>query len=546
MTTATHEAPPATELTGLELTAMPVGKRLKITARVGGEVVFVDTIDPASALQRTRFATALHERCNAVRTEAVEAELLKLATSSEDEQPTAPPQEVDLRRVARPELFHTPDASGLTVAVVLDAGGRLVARWRTYLRWSDGRREVIDAPERLTLFDGSILYFNPEPGEPPTEPPGWSARARSQWLSAAEPVNPARLFRDLCERFAYYLDFAPESAPGTTATLALWTMFSYLYPAWDAVPYLSVGGPVGSGKTRVLEVLQQLVFRPTKSENVTAPTLFRTLNAHGGVMLFDEAERLRQSTPDQQEILSVFLSGYKRGGCATRLEAVADKFRLVKFGVYGPKALACIAGLPPTLTSRCIPIMMFRSPSTSEKPKRRIDADPAGWQALRDDLHAFALERGGDLSRFVGQRDVVPAGITGRNYELWQPLLALAGWLQRSGAESLLPLMQQHAGVSVAGAKDDTVPEADELLLEVLAERTRSVNPPTSAELLEAVQRRDGVTFKAWSPNGVTRRLKTYGINTPKKVNGERRYRDVTPTQLREIQSRYGMELGFA
>ena len=264
------------------------------------------------------------------------------------------------------------------------------------------------------------------------------------------------------------------------------------------------------------------------------------------MILFDEAERLRQSTPEQQEIQSIFLSGYKRRGCATRLEAVGDTYRLVKFGVFGPKVLACIAGLPPTLTSRCIPIMMFRSAASSEKPKRRIDADPAGWQALRDDLHTFALEHGGEISRFAGQRDVVAAGITGRNYELWQPLLALAGWLHRRGAEKLLTLMQQHAIASVAGAKEDSVPEADEVLLEVLAERIRNVNPPTSAELLEAAQRRDGLTFKMWSPNGVTRRLKAYGIKTPKKVNGERRYRDVTPTQLCEIQTRYGIELGLA
>ena len=320
-------------------------------------------------------------------------------------------------------------------------------------------------------------------------------------------------------------------------------MFSYFYPAWGAVPYLFVGGPMGSGKTRVLEVLQQLAFRPTKSENVTAPTLFRTLHAHGGVMLYDEAERLRQHHDPQQEIQATFLSGYKRGGCATRLELVDDKYRPVKFAVYGPKALACIAGLAPTLANRCIPIMMFRSAPDSDKPKRRIEADPGVWQNLRDDLHVFALEHGRDLIRFVGQRDVVPAAITGRNYELWQPLLALAGWLQRRGADGLLPLLQQHAVTTVAGAKDDSVPEADEVLLELLAERIHEGQPPTSAELLAAALTRDGVTFKTWSPNGVTRRLKVYGIKTPTKTNGERRYRHVTLAQLREIQGRYGIDL---
>jgi hypothetical protein len=351
----------------------------------------------------------------------------------------------------------------------------------------------------------------------------------------------------VCGRVAEYLDFPPDAAPGTTAALALWAVLSYLYSAFDAVPYLYVGGPMGSGKSRVLDVLQRLVFRPVASSNVSAPTVFRTLHAYGGTMLFDEAERLRQSTPDQQEIQSVFLAGYRRGGCATRLEPVGDSFRPVRFEVYGPKALACIAGLPPTLASRCVPITMFRSAADSEKPKKRIDADPARWQAVRDDLHVLVLEHGPDWVGLAARRDVVPAGIGGRNYELWQPLLALAGWFQDHGADNLLGLLQRFALASVAGAKDDAIPEADEVLLELLAERIKAHDPPTTGELLASARQRDEVTFgKWWTAKTVGNRLKTYGIPVPAKVGGARRYRDVTPAQLVQIQQRYGVDLGLA
>jgi hypothetical protein len=39
--------------------------------------------------------------------------------------------------------------------------------------------------------------------------------------------------------------------------------------------------------------------------------------------------------------------------------------------------------------------------------------------------------------------------------------------------------------------------------------------------------------------------LGAYGITTPKKVNGERRYRAVLPAQLEEIQTHYGVSLGL-
>ena len=42
---------------------------------------------------------------------------------------------------------------------------------------------------------------------------------------------------------------------------------------------------------------------------------------------------------------------------------------MICFDVYGPKALACIAGLPPALASRCIPVTMFsRGPTVGKAP----------------------------------------------------------------------------------------------------------------------------------------------------------------------------------
>ncbi len=529
----------------LELLAERDGRRHKVSVMLGDAVVFVDALNVSSAAARAKFVRAVTAKFEGIVPELLDAELLKLAAPGPPKQ-DAQLQEVDVRRVVRPELFHTASVSGITVPVVLDAGGKLVPRWRTHLRWADGRREVADPPDRLLLPDGSVLHVAPDPGEPDAaNPPAWSSDSRREWLAGGAAPEPGLVFESVCERFAYYLDFPPDAAPGTTATLALWTMLTYAYPAWDAVPYLGVAGPLGSGKSRVLDVLQRLAFRPFSSSNVSAPTVFRTLHASGGVMLFDEAERLKQSTPEQQEIQSVLLAGYRRGGCASRLEAVGDTFKPVQFAVYGPKALACIAGLPPALASRCIPIPMFRSAGDSPKSKRRMDEDPAAWQAVRDDLHALALEHGACWVELSSRTKVVPSGMGGRSYELWQPLLALAAWLQECGCDGLFGLMQVHAGDSVASAKDDAVPEADETLLELLAERVRAHNPPTTRELLDSAKLRDDAGFKSWNPKTVGNRLKTYGIAVPSKTNGERRYRNVTPAHLLQIQQRYGVELGM-
>jgi hypothetical protein len=313
------------------------------------------------------------------------------------------------------------------------------------------------------------------------------------------------------------------------------------------VPYLNIGGPLGSGKSRLFEILGRLVFRPLASSNMTAAALFRTLHAQGGTLLLDEAERLRQTqAPDVADLLSMLLAGYKRGGQASRLEAIGDtgRFKMVSFDVFGPKALACIAGLPPALASRCIVVTMFRAAPRSEKPRRRIDVDPSGWQRLRDDLHALAMEHGSSWLDLARRTDVCPA-MGGRDFELWQPLLALASWMESHGARGLLSLLKSHALATIERGRDESVPDADETLLRILADAVRAGDRLTPHEILARALDSEPVIFKNWQPRTVTARLKSYGIPTARKIGSRREYRDVTPDVLRRIQASYGIDLDF-
>jgi len=531
------------------------GSKVKVTARLKGELVFMDTIDPTKNIVRQRFIKALVKIVPMLDPKVIDAELLRIAETMK-----APPQpaagnnhgEIDSTRIVRPDMFITREVCGLAVPIPTMLGGKLVGRWMVLLRWADGRRECRELTAIIELPGGEKLIVHPLPGEPSmTATPGWASKARRAWLDGAAAPNPAEVFKRICETIAHFIDLPQDVAPGTTATLAVWSMLTYFFRAWDAIPYLFVGGPLSSGKTRIFEILNRLVYRPMQSSNLTGPALFRTLHDRGGTLLYDEAERLKQTTPDVQEVLSMLLAGYKRGGQATRLEAVGDTFRPVAFDVFGPKALACIAGLPPPLASRCISLMMFRAGPLSPKPQRRIDADPTSWQRTRDDLHILALEYGPTMLELVQRADVCPTGIYGRAFELWQPLLALAFWIQSHGAAGLLSLMQKHALDSIDATRDDQIPEVDETLLEILTEAVKGGEWLTPGDILSRAQERDSNSFgnasgkgPKWQANTVTRRLKNYGIPVPKKSNGLRRYR-VDLGTLGRIQRHYGIDLGI-
>jgi hypothetical protein len=340
-----------------------------------------------------------------------------------------------------------------------------------------------------------------------------------------------------------YIDLPAEHAEGTVATLALWTMLTYLYPAWPAVPYLYVGGPLGSSKTRVFEIPQQLVYRPLSSSNLTAALLFRTLHERGGTLLLDEAERLRENTPDTSDVKSILLAGYKSGGRATRLEDVGGEFRPVEFEVYGPKALASINGLPPTLASRCINITMFRAAPGSAKTRRRLQADAKRWANLRDDLHTLALGELGQNALSLAQREDV-CSLSGRDYELWQPIMALAAFIEDAGAVGLLSLVRAHAHRSIEDGQEDQTPDADEVLLRVVADEHRFGTVLTPNVVLLAAREREPDLFNKWMPRTVSNHLKRYGI-VARKSGNRREYREVTIGRLLRIQTNYHIDLGL-
>jgi hypothetical protein len=185
---------------------------------------------------------------------------------------------------------------------------------------------------------------------------------------------------------------------------------------------------------------------------------------------------------------------------------------------------------------------MFRAPPGSEKPRRRIDAHPEGWQRLRDDLHALALEHGPTWLDLPERSNVCPP-MSGRDYELWQPLLAIASWIESHGARGLLKLLQNHALATIDAGRDDSTPDTDETLLRILTDEIRAGMVPTPGDLLAKAQAIDAAAFKAWKARGVSEHLKRYGAVTHKSC-GRKVYR-VTLESLRTIQASYGIDLGF-
>ncbi len=521
--------------------------RVVLTVKDGDKTLHVDQLDLSKVEKREKFIKDLITKLPGLKDNMDDLGQRLIDMASELlEQPLVERGlaiDVNPSNIVRPHLFFSKAVCGMSIPQIQLVGGKPSGYWSQCLQWADGRRECRNLEQRLALPNDESLWFSPIPSDPGlTGTCLWSRQSRDRWLDGHKPALD-KLIMDLLKAIDYFLVFPPNEARGCLIVLALWTLMSYVYPNWPAIPYLSIGGPLGSGKSRVFDLLANLVFRPIGSSNMTAPCLFRTLDSRGGTLLLDEAERLRSQGPEVAEIKSILLAGYKQGQKAQRLEKVGDSFVLVSFDVFGPKAIACINELPPALLSRCIRLCMFRAPKASPKPMRRIDNYPR-WQSIRDELHCVALVYGHEFTR-LAQQPFECEGLHGRDLEIWGPLLQLAQFLEnQGGVQDITSVVTEYAQMASARQKEDSVPCADEAVLQAMTHLLKlNAHGVRASDVLARVQEEEPALFSRYTARGIGAILKRYGLQSAR--SGGKSYFRPDDKQLQAIQDSYGIDLGL-
>ncbi len=534
----------------------PASRRGAVVLRLSdhdGRPLFVDELNVLKEQARERFVQRLLEKWPELNAEEVRQRLLQIAAevarqaardSEDDADSSDDVEELDPSQMISADLFFTPEVAGIAVPVVAVERDKVQTQWQWHLRWGDGRREIQPVAPWLTLPDGQRLWTRRLPRllDGGTESPRWGAAARQRWLESGDVCRPKHLFYRLVRQFRRFVKWPGDKSArrASLSLLAAWTLLTYVFPAFGRVPYLHIVGPVGSGKTRLLELLQRLVFSPIQSSSITSAAVFRTLDDRYCTLLLDEVDAQLAAGNQTSELAAILQSGYRHGGDVLRVDSVGDQIRPRAFPTFGPKALAGIDSLPAALASRCVPVRLMRAEPGSPVTRRRLDADEPRWAELRDALHATALEHATDWLAAADRFDIVPRELPARAAEIWQPLLALAAWWVEHGvAPSVLESLQAYALQTAAEGAELGIPEEDFVLLRLLARHWGSRLTPS--ELLAVAREEEPALFGDFSANRVARRLVNYGLRTTKR--GSRREYRVNLMQLREVELRFGLDL---
>ena len=178
-----------------------------------------------------------------------------------------------------------------------------------------------------------------------------------------------------------YLDITPMFE----RIASYYAIFSWLYDRFNEVPYLRAIGDFGSGKTRFLQVIGSICYRPIFTGGATTPSpIFRILNELKGTLVLDEADF--KSSEMSDDIVKILNSGYQRGIAVLRSEG-KGVFEVKAYDVFSPKVIATRETFnDKALESRFLVEEMGRGTLRNDIPRRLSDEFSDEARAIRNKL----------------------------------------------------------------------------------------------------------------------------------------------------------------
>lgn len=216
--------------------------------------------------------------------------------------------------------------------------------------------------------------------------------------------------------------------PSTAArhAVAAWVVHCHAIDAFESTPRLAVLSPEkGSGKTRLLEVLDLHVPGALSTVNVSAAALFRRVAADGiTTLLLDEADTFLglRVAQDHEDLRGLINAGHRRGAKVLRAAVGGKGVTVEEFDAFAAVALAGIGDLPDTIMDRSIVVAMRRRRADETVEPFRYKRAALAADNLRGEIEEWAARA---VDALEDVEPDMPAGIVDRPADVWEPLIVI-------------------------------------------------------------------------------------------------------------------------
>jgi hypothetical protein len=208
-----------------------------------------------------------------------------------------------------------------------------------------------------------------------------------------------------------------ELSPVDEEIAAYYVLLTWRYDFFGALPYLRFHGDWGAGKSRALQTIGSICYRPMFVAGATGPApIFRMIDRYQGTLILDEADNMGD------EVIKILNCGYKTGTPVIRCDKDTS-FDPVSYLVYGPKIIGTRQRFRDVaLESRCLTIQI-QSRTRTDIPVSLLDM--FWWKArqLRNMLLMYRFDHLESSQQVLSDND----GLEPRLQETWASLKEVIG-----------------------------------------------------------------------------------------------------------------------
>jgi hypothetical protein len=204
---------------------------------------------------------------------------------------------------------------------------------------------------------------------------------------------------------------------------AAYVLLSWVYDAFNELPYLRFRGDYGTGKTRALLIIGSLCHKAFFASGAsTVSPIFHTLDTFKGTLIFDEADF--RFTDEKAELVKILNNGNAKGFPVLRTQVTPQKeFDPRAFVIFGPKIVGMRRSYDDrALESRFLTVEMESGRATGV-PINLPDAQKEEALCLRNQLLMYRLR-----TRLSVKLDpaLVDSSLEPRMNQILLPLLSVA------------------------------------------------------------------------------------------------------------------------
>lgn len=272
---------------------------------------------------------------------------------------------------------------------------------------------------------------------------------------AATPFGSvASLLGDIEAYIARYVDLSDEFVSIASA----YVLLSWVYDAFNELPYLRFRGDYGSGKTRALLVIGGIAYKPLFASGAsTISPIFHALDLFQGTLVIDESD-FRMSD-ERAELTKILNNGNIRGFPVLRSQATPQRtFDPRAFHVFGPKIIAMRHTFDdPALESRFLTEDMGRRALNPRIPLNLPDRQRDEARELRNKLLAY---RFATLATTKIDERCYDADLSPRTNQIIVPLLSVIDdELVRASIRKRMAQVERSAKIDRSGSPEGQVLE---------------------------------------------------------------------------------------